>query len=378
MDLIALGEHDYKKGIEFQFSQKIDSDWRKWTDFCSNTGIENHFLEEHSEVDKLKILCAFTAAIRRNLFGKTNKDLLHGDTVKSTTRNIRQIFRINGFRDPGSDESGATNIKLTRILNGYKKLDPNTQNQCALPLNIFRLLSFNKLSRRNEHIGLLAVGALFFGMRSCEYLGVKNQHLKQTKLLTLNDFQFFRRNKKIDLRSATIKNAEYLSITFVSQKNGEKNQTIIQHKSNRSLCPVKAWGTLINLILSYKNTNNYTTINYFEDDNGPNQITAQDMIGQIRAACKTIGEEKLGFLPERAGTHSIRTSFAMQLHLAGVKDHIIMLQGRWKSLAFLKYIRLQVQELSKELSVQMVSVATSYFNVSKTRKNIVKTETLRI
>ena len=256
-------------------------------------------------------------------------------------------------------------------------MDPNTSNQCALPLCVFRLLLLNGLSTKNKHIGLLAVGALFFGMRSCEYLGVKNQTAKQTKLLTLENFQFFKENRRIDANSPNLAKADFLAITFVSQKNGEKNQSIIQHRSNRSLCPVKAWGSLVILIRSYNGTADSTTINYYENDGRPSYITSEDMIKQIRSACQTLGEEKLGFTPEQAGTHSIRSSFAMQLHLAGVKDHIIMLQGRWKSLSFLNYIRLQVQELSRDLSRKMASQATSYFNVTKTRKNIVRTESLR-
>ena len=138
--------------------------------------------------------------------------------------------------------------------------------------------------------------------------------------------------------------ADFLAITFVSQKNGEKFQSIIQHKSNRILCPIRAWGELISIILSYENTSEYTEINYFTNDNGPTHISAEDMIIQLRAACETIGSTKLGFTSDRVGIHSIRTSFSMQLHLAGIKDHIIMLQGRWKSLSFLQYIRLQVQD----------------------------------
>ena len=60
----------------------------------------------------------------------------------------------------------------------------------------------------------------------------------------------------------------------------------------------------------------------------------------------------------------------MQLHLAGVKDHIILLQGRWKSLSFLQYIRLQVQELSRDLSQKMATTAVSYFNISGEQRNI--------
>ena len=51
------------------------------------------------------------------------------------------------------------------------------------------------------------------------------------------------------------------------------------------------------------NTNNYTTINYFNIDNGKVYILVEDMITQTRAACKTIGLQKLGFTLDSAGTH---------------------------------------------------------------------------
>ena len=109
-------------------------------------------------------------------------------------------------------------LKLRRIFNDHKKSDPNTKNQSLLPSNIFRLLLFNKLSIKNKHIGLLAVEVLFFGMRSCEYLKVKNQEQKQTKLLTVGNFQFYKENKKIEKLSSILSGADYLSITFISQK----------------------------------------------------------------------------------------------------------------------------------------------------------------
>jgi len=255
-------------------------------------------------------------------------------------------------------------------MNAYKKEDPNTKNQCALPLNVFKILYLNRITDKNKHIGLLATGALFYGMRSCEYLGVRNAQQKQTKLLKIENFKFFIKNRKLDNHKDNLMKADFLAITFVSQKNGEKFQSVIQHKSNRTLCPIKAWGELINTILSYENTNNFTNINYLINDNGPAHITADDMIIQLRAACKTIGTQKLGFTPDRVGTHSIRTSFSMQLHLAGVKDHIIMLQGRWKSTSFLQYIRLQVQELSKDLSQKMATTAVSHFNITEGQRNI--------
>jgi len=372
MDFVHLARRDLEQGIEKQQSQKANAYVKKWTKFCQETGIKNRFLQDKTNVQKTEILCAFAAAIRRNHFGRTSRKILLGNSVRDTIRHVRQDFRTHGFSDPGADETGATALQLTRIFNGYKKRDPNIENQNALPLIVFKLLYFNKLTTKNRHLGLITVGALFFGMRSCEYLQVQRASEKQTKLLEIRNLQFFRNNKKLDIHSDNLSKADFIAITFESQKNGEKLQSVVQHRSNRTLCPVKAWGTLVHLILSYQNTDESTTLNYFISDNKPNYITASDMIIHLRSTCMSLGENSLGICPKKIGTHSIRTSFAMQLHLAGVPDFTIMLMGRWKSPAFLRYIRPQVQQFSKNLATLMSSGPTSHFSVNHTRRNLVQ------
>ena len=99
------------------------------------------------------------------------------------------------------------------------------------------------------------------------------------------------------------------------------------------------------IVHSYDNMSNSTTINYFEDKVGRNYVSAEDMIQQIQAVCQKMDKVKLGLIADRVRTYSIQINSAMKLHLAGVKDNIIMLQGRWRSIFFLNYIRLQIQEL---------------------------------
>ena len=69
-----------------------------------------------------------------------------------------------------------------------------------------------------------------------------------------------------------------------------------------------------------------------------------------------IGETKLGIHRSEVGTHSIRSGAAMAMYLAGVPIFSIMLIGCWSSLAFLKYIRKQVQEFSFGISSKMIEV----------------------
>ena len=172
--------------------------------------------------------------------------------------------------------------------------------------------------------------------------------------------------------SENVTHADYIAIMFESQKNEEKLQMIVQHIPNQILYPVKALGLLVQSILSNENTSENTQVNYYQSDSGPMHMQATYMLIHLRATCRTLDERRLGFHPNKVGTHSIRTSFAMQLHLAGVRDFTIMMMGQWKILSFLSYIRPQVQEFSRDLVTQMSSGASLHFNVNHTRQNLAR------
>ena len=73
----------------------------------------------------------------------------------------------------------------------------------------------------------------------------------------------------------------------------------------------------------------------------------------LRAGTLYFGKERLGFSHKEVGTHAIRSGFAMELYLAKVYPETIMIVGRWASSAFLRYILIQVSDLSKGISTLM-------------------------
>ena len=82
------------------------------------------------------------------------------------------------------------------------------------------------------------------------------------------------------------------------------------------------------------------------------------MIDAIRDAVVAIGETSLGINKSEVGTHSIRSGAAMAMYLGGCPVYSIMLIGRWRSTAFLNYIRTQVAEFSNDVSSRMLSTQT--------------------
>ena len=80
----------------------------------------------------------------------------------------------------------------------------------------------------------------------------------------------------------------------------------------------------------------------------------------LKAGTLYFGEERLVFSHKEVGTHSIRLGFAMEIHLDKVYPETIMIIGQWASSAFLRYIRIQVSDLSKGISTLMTNNRAFY------------------
>jgi len=208
-------------------------------------------------------------------------------------------------------------------------------------LSVFQHMWNNRLTTRNKVIGELTTGALFFGMRSCEYLKVEGP--RKSKLLRIKNLRFFHHRTEIKktAKNQDIFNATTISITFEFQKNNQKDETVIMHSNKKELCPVRAWATITHRILNYPGGSINLPVNTMLIKSQLTLLTSKEVILHIRATVDVLGVEQMGFGPKEVGIHSIRSSFAMFLYIQFVRTDKIMLQGRWKSDAFLTYVRKQ-------------------------------------
>jgi hypothetical protein len=207
-------------------------------------------------------------------------------------------------------------------------------------------------------LATLMIGALFFCMRSCEYLKVPGAKDKKTKLLCVRNFRFYLDNKELPHQSPLLSSADIVSITFEDQKNGDRFETVnLQSSKDKLLNPVIAWATTIKRIINSPGSTKNTTINSYLIGKKFYSITAKDAINALRSAVKLQGEDDLGFKACEVGTHSIRSGGAMAMYLASpqIQTYTIQLIGRWKSDAFLQYIRRQVKQFSSHISEAMIS-----------------------
>jgi hypothetical protein len=126
---------------------------------------------------------------------------------------------------------------------------------------------------------------------------------------------------------------------FGSQKSGMHYDEIPMDKtSDPVLNPVALWASTVTRLRSYPGFDPRWPVFVYFNGSRFIPIRSSEIEGDIKSAVSAIGRDTLGFGPDEVGTHSNRSSLAMQLYLQGVPPYTIMLIGRWRSDAFLSYI----------------------------------------
>ena len=157
--------------------------------------------------------------------------------------------------------------------------------------------------------------------------------------------------------------AETVILKFGPQKSGTYNDEIpLDNNNDVELNPITLWANIITRLRSYPKYNAkwpvYTC--YDKLSRRFEAIKSREIELDIKAAVAAIGKDTLGFGPEEVGTHSVRSSLAMQLYLQQVPPYTIMLIGRWRSDAFLSYIEKQCREFTKGMSTIMLKLNSFY------------------
>lgn len=258
-------------------------------------------------------------------------------------------------------------LPLKRQLSAYKARDPNEKRQKAVPISVISKvvqLFANSKDRLSAACAQLIVGSFFFAMRSCEYSKTSSPlESTTTKLLTLRNIRFFKNSELIPHSHPALTEADIVSITFESQKNKTKFQTISLHKSDAVLCPVSTWATIVKRIRSYPSASDATKVNTYQTAGGKLlSISSAQIRQKLRSAASILGPKLLGFSVDEIGCHSLRSGSAMAMYLANIPVTTIQLIGRWKSDAFMRYIREQVDCFSSNVSARM-SQAPSFYTI---------------
>jgi hypothetical protein len=283
--------------------------------------------------------------------------------IRTTISYVSTTFKQEGYEDPTLNRSGEKNIQYNRQINLYIKEDPKPKQRAALPIKVYEFIMKSTLDPVSIAKAELTTGALFYGMRSCEFVDVPAREQQKTRLVEIRDICFWNsRNEVINQKHRKLKRlATSMSITFREQKNGEKCETIAHEKSHAGLCPVEIFADRVSTIWKYNDTTENTTINTVKFMGRTIKLKSKDIEKPLKQAVRILGQDKLGIPEELVGRHSIRVTFATLMNINGASDTQIMLRGRWKSDSFRRCIRENVKQFGSTISRNVSKLTTGNF-----------------
>jgi hypothetical protein len=233
-------------------------------------------------------------------------------------------------------------------------MDPSTCPQKPIPFCLIKEM----ISRPCFDPGLrafheLANLAVFFAMRSCEYLETKGAE-RRTDAIRLRNLIFRKDNRIVPHSDPNLANADTITVVFEFQKRDLRDDAITQSKTSDPLmCPVKAAAAIVRRMQKF-NADKDTHVYVYQNCRGKlMNLNSKTALDHLRNFIKTI-DKGWGLDPDDVGLHSFRSSSAMAMYLNKVPVYTIMLIGRWSSDAFLRYIRKQVTEFSNNVAQMMI------------------------
>ena len=248
------------------------------------------------------------------------------------------------------------------LLSGMESISPNSKYQKAMTPDLLRCFAEYAndmvVNSMEDHAADLIIGAFFFAMRSCEFTMVAK--ITKTIAIRLGGIRFYTKERKlVPHNHPQLLQAHYVWICFKDQKNRDKIETRTQERSgDPSVCPVVRWGRVVQRVIRYvRGADKNTPLCAIDVKKSRSKFISQDFtLKFMRDVCRFYGgRSRFGFDPEEIGNKSIRSGAAMALFLTDHSSDQIMILGRWKSKAFLVYIRPQIIEWTRNFSSDMIS-----------------------
>ena len=298
-------------------------------------------------------------------FTGEREQAMAGTTVEEAARSLGKTmwdsYGFSAFHEKG-DRGRPLRTELKDLLTAMKNVSPNKKIQKAITpdlLNCMAIYTGSTIDNDPEqHAADLIIGGFFFACRSCEF--AKTPRPGVTVTIYLGGIKFFAedRTEISHDHPELLEIAMYVWILFENQKTRYKFKSRTQKRTkHKRLCPVRRFGRAVIRVRRFcVGVNERTPICSINNSKyKSDRITQAYTCSLLRRVCRIFGgEERFGFRPDEIGNKSIRSGAAMALFLKDCSPEKIMILGRWRSKAYLDYIRPQVAELTDLLSSDMI------------------------
>ncbi|KAI2502175.1 hypothetical protein MHU86_12311 [Fragilaria crotonensis] len=326
-----------------------------WERFCTNHGLRTDLLDVPG--DLVPVLLLFAQQYRTGRISPSDRPV-RSRTVEDAVRQVAQAFTRVGANDPRLNSFGDLDFRLRALLQAWKRADPPPTRVKPVPLSLVRQ-AHTLSSAAPPDSGLAAAGdclllAYYFLLRPGEYSG--HPRTTEDDLFRLQDVGVMIGHRRLAPLTCPIPDllaTTFVSLTFTSQKNGVRGETIGHGRSGHpTLCPVHA---LVGRLLQLRRAGAVPTtpINAFRHPGAEWQfVLAADITALLRRAAPFVPQADLDARDFSA--RCTRAGGAMALLCGGIGSDRIRLIGRWRSDEVYRYLHVQAQPVMAGAAAAML------------------------
>lgn len=369
-DCLSAGEAA-AHGVTVKTNATRQKYWRCWEQYAGMAGVDP-FLQHVDPMERDIITGAFAARVRTGQYGNGSQIKVAG--VSDALAAISKTIELAGQPSPLYRAENKYNLHLERIIEGFRRTDPPAIPQLAVPVTVPHesyVTHINDTDPILRRLSCLMLVAFYFLLRVGEYTkpryairNGKKVPATRTKQFTVENVGFFKNGTTIPRTSplSVLRTADLAVLKITNQKNGRMGETITQHATGNTHCPVASLAHIVHDILTNGGDDKTLLCSVFTGTTW-DDIDASQMVHAVRDTAKKLKLHQQAIDPDLVGAHSLRAGGAMALKLHGYDDTTIMKMGRWTSLTFLQYIHNQIAHLSKDISSKM-SIPLPFVNVA--------------
>ena len=275
---------------------------------------------------------------------------------------MAQTFTRVGAVDPRLNVFGELDYRLQAVLRTWKKADPPPTRVKPLPMLVLRRA--HRLAEANLQVSprLFAAGdclllAFYFLLRPGEYSGTPRTAADD--LFRFQDVGVWIGQRRLDPLSCPTDDllaATFVTVTFTTQKNGIRGETLGHGRSGHpTLCPVAALTRRL-LHLRLVGAAATTPLNAFRLSAGARWqfVLPADVTTILRRAVGLLPPALTDFAASDISARSTRAGGAMAMLCGGIDSDRIRLIGRWRSDEMYRYLHVQAQPVMAGVAAIML------------------------
>lgn len=331
--------------------------WNYWKQHIGQWPHLDPMLTNASDEQRIELLTTYAKRVREGDFTKKG-NRVRAQSVQVALRAVGSTCELAGKPNPTYRSEGRYWLKVERLLESYRRIDPPPQAKMAVPVKVVKhILTVNRARNTNKSqaLGDMCLIAFYFLLRVGEYTYHKDK--RRTTQFRAMDVTFFDQDKSVIPSTSPLEvllAADSVTMTIDNQKNGVRKGMIHHDALHHDECPVRALARRVHSIMSHpKGDPSHIISTYYDEAGIGRPLKNGDINIAIKDAVVAQGLTKKGFSRSSVSSHSLRAGGAMAMHLNGVKRDTIRKMGHWSSDTFLMYIHEQISAFSSGISKKM-------------------------